>query len=853
MIVKNQFKGTKLSTNLPTIEIDWKKYSSLILGKKPNVRKFACEKTPLGEGSFGRVFEGYEVIDGKIDLNKPLAIKEYKMFPGETQETALKRLDKEAELQRKEYDTEVLPIGEKGVATVMPRLSGKPMNELIKEIAKLTLSQRLELAALVAQTYAEFHARRGRVYNHRDGLYHTDLKPDNFIIDITYDEETDPDHKHPIFKCHIIDFAEVNTRNFLTVAPECRQGKRIKPSINHALEMETFSMVSLIAPILGGSVGVEFKFSLKEMGTFLRRKGQTLRLAAEMEKAIDVVQSMGDENPAIRPSDLTIVKVLNSARIACLRKEEKLPEENAKKTDEFFTAIQKGELTAVKIEYNLRQLADKLNFFGKKVRLLSEVNVDGLTAFGVAIKYGQYDIAKYLLQKYTTTKEKENAVKQADGNGRTLLHLAVLAKRSELVKLLLENGADVNQLDTDNRTPLECALSMSCDVELVQLLLNKGADVSKKNNRDKTPLQSAIINACSLKVVEAILEKNDTSILSGTNLLLHAVLSGSIKLVQRFWIESGLAWRNGEGESLLHLAVSSGHVNVAKFLLKKGVDINATDNKQRTPLHLAVAEGKLNLVDFLIKENADVNRADNNKRTLLHLAILTGQCDLAKSLVLSCARPSLAMQDREDCTPLHLAILTGQFDLAKWLILHTDASLAVQDSGGRTPFHLVILAGNAELMRLLCRRCSPDEINLKDKKGFSTLDYAVNCGHHSLQETLRNKKGAKTGKLLDNEPKSPLSSPVSHSPVEQTKPLIESKAKVENIPLPPVAENDATPVQPVTNVVDMVISPVVNRKKVLTAQNSAFNCSSFHYDHRSRVAAARAGRLNPVANAVLRR
>ncbi len=890
MSVKNQFKGTKLSTNLGIIEIDWEKYSPLILGKEPNVRKFACEKTPLGAGSFGKVSEGYEVIEGKIDLNKPLAIKEYKMFPGETQQAALKRLDKEAELQRKEYDTEVLPIGEKGVATVMPRLPGKPALELIKEFPKLTLSQRLELAALVAQTYAEFHARRyhwvkGKL-ELREGLSHTDLKPDNFLIDITYDEETDPEHRHPKFKCHIIDFGDTEIKTPVTTAPECVHGEIIKEPVDHVLEMETHAMVSILALILGETVLYKSentwskgsKFTLREMRNSLRTEGKDLGLETEIEEVIEVVDSMRAENPATRPSDLAIVKVLNKARIAFLRKElgqSNDIDEETKKVDKFFAEIKAGRLKSVKKEY--------------KRALLSVVNLEGLTALGVAVKYGHYDIAKYLLKQYSKTKEKKIAVKQTDGNGRTLLHLAILAKRADLVALLLENGADANQPDADGRTPLHCALAMRCDDKLVQLLLERGADVSKKNQHKKTPLQSAITNACSLKVVEAILsppaliEKSSKSFSikkiglaiknffnpkkekvllkkseqpsvpshSKIELLRCAVLSGSIELVQHFWFNEGLT----QNPWLLHLAAQSGHVEVAKFLLKKGANINAFDKHGYRPLEYAAEMGQVEMACFLLAQRA-LNREKNCGKkfhairnfkgdTLLHLAVASGNDRLIKLLIKE--KADINITDNNNRTPLHLAVASGNDRLIK-LLIKEKADINIIDNNKRTPLHLAILTEQVNLIELLILNGADlrmiDNEDLKKLQRYTGMLRRLDRNGIKIDPLDSKPQMVESSAKVENKPLSPVAK----------KDITPEATLAENIPLSPVAKKDAIPVQPVANVVDITrchhrgkTSSVIYKNENPAIKPATAACSStFFYNDSSQAAAARARRHNAI-------
>uniref|UniRef100_A0ABD2XML2 Uncharacterized protein n=1 Tax=Trichogramma kaykai TaxID=54128 RepID=A0ABD2XML2_9HYME len=87
------------------------------------------------------------------------------------------------------------------------------------------------------------------------------------------------------------------------------------------------------------------------------------------------------------------------------------------------------------------------------------------------------------------------------------LHVAAQYKRNDVVKLLLENGADPRQLDHERSTPLhalarlrlcECGDFYSfCDHrepvdEIVDMLLKKGADIEARNCHGDTPLNLAL-------------------------------------------------------------------------------------------------------------------------------------------------------------------------------------------------------------------------------------------------------------------------------------------------------------------------------------------------------------------------
>ena len=79
----------------------------------------------------------------------------------------------------------------------------------------------------------------------------------------------------------------------------------------------------------------------------------------------------------------------------------------------------------------------------------------------------------------------------SDEGGWTALHWATMYNRTNVVKQLLHEGADVNrQSKYKNKTPLHLA-AKSNSTEAARLLMGNGADINLKNYENKTPLDEA--------------------------------------------------------------------------------------------------------------------------------------------------------------------------------------------------------------------------------------------------------------------------------------------------------------------------------------------------------------------------
>ncbi|MGO9116839.1 MAG: ankyrin repeat domain-containing protein [Desulfomonilaceae bacterium] len=75
-------------------------------------------------------------------------------------------------------------------------------------------------------------------------------------------------------------------------------------------------------------------------------------------------------------------------------------------------------------------------------------------------------------------------------NGLTPLHDAAFASlkaAQEIGRILLDQGADVNAFDSLGRTPLMCAVDKR-NVDLVKILLERGADATRRNSNGERAL-----------------------------------------------------------------------------------------------------------------------------------------------------------------------------------------------------------------------------------------------------------------------------------------------------------------------------------------------------------------------------
>lgn len=114
-----------------------------------------------------------------------------------------------------------------------------------------------------------------------------------------------------------------------------------------------------------------------------------------------------------------------------------------------------------------------------------------------------------------------------------------------------------------------------------------------------------------------------------------------------------------KGKTLLHLAAAKGDLDVAKWLLDHGADINAVvdctdcDERGYTPLHSGLAFRDDEMTALLLSRGARVDTAGANGRTAMHVAADRG---LGGALVLARHGADVLRADAQGKTPYDLAL-----------------------------------------------------------------------------------------------------------------------------------------------------------------------------------------------------
>jgi len=284
---------------------------------------------------------------------------------------------------------------------------------------------------------------------------------------------------------------------------------------------------------------------------------------------------------------------------------------------------------------------------------------DGVYYLYVAAGKGDLEMVKYLVQKGIDVNGPLKVSKFPRGSP---LYLAYESNRSDIIDYLTQQGADIDYVN-EFETALHSAI-WSSELEVVKFLVQNGADINGKvalpPKETKRKQKTVECESEYVNIEDAIeIEKWKTIRPKGFEKnLMSAVEKGCIASVIHHLANRGRAnTRDNTGESLLHLASKNGHLNLVKYLVQEGAEIDYICGRVPvgSPLHYAVWFGHYLVVEFLVSKGANINLKGDEcfAGTPLHYASYKGHIPIINYLIQNGA--SLSILNHEGKTPIQLA------------------------------------------------------------------------------------------------------------------------------------------------------------------------------------------------------
>lgn len=200
-----------------------------------------------------------------------------------------------------------------------------------------------------------------------------------------------------------------------------------------------------------------------------------------------------------------------------------------------------------------------------------------------------------------------------DKDNNTALMFAVKSGQKEVVKWLLEIGANADYINTLGFSPLHLAVRKN-DLELTACLLDAGADINIKGKYGEAPIFDAVFENNGKMIEALILNGTPVDVMNGNRQtpLMRAVEHKSrqeaLITLLRYGADVNLA--DVFGKNCLMRAIEHNNNAMMDVLIKAGTDLNAKDKKGATAVCYACKMGNREALRILISKGADVFAKD---------------------------------------------------------------------------------------------------------------------------------------------------------------------------------------------------------------------------------------------------
>ena len=324
--------------------------------------------------------------------------------------------------------------------------------------------------------------------------------------------------------------------------------------------------------------------------------------------------------------------------------------------------------------------------------------------------------------------------------GQTALMAAVYYRRKEMTKILIENGADINAVDRNGKSVLMYAAETWAP-EITRILIDNGANLDHRNPQGQKAIDVAYNNDnyVAYIIIEIALGKSQNKydqyltaavyedIPSLANILIqegadvNAKYEGSVPLIHLaireqsyemfdLLIENGVNIRAEDdyGNQPLDLVLNYFDTRMLKELIKKGITIEELSEKD--VLYRAVYENRIDMAKYLIDKGLKINKTNESGESPLTRAVIEDNQEMVKMLLDNGA--NINQVDPNGETPLFAAVDHSHYEITK-LLLNKGANINHVNSYGQTLTDIAISPYGLKTLKLLLE--NNGDINKPDR------------------------------------------------------------------------------------------------------------------------------------------
>jgi ankyrin repeat protein len=326
---------------------------------------------------------------------------------------------------------------------------------------------------------------------------------------------------------------------------------------------------------------------------------------------------------------------------------------------------------------------------------------------------------------------------QINSLGFRPMHVATIRGYETIVIALLDDEVDIDQTDARGNTALMLA-AKNQKTDMLKLLLDRGANYGITNRKKQSAID--FVFAADYPTGQALLASygiGPGTTGPGTIDPGATIQVSAISQLDQF--KAAVAQHGGRYADwpLLNIAIEVGEIPVSEQIIAQKPDLDATDPEGNSAVHVAARRGDSVMLKQLLANGANLNSINARNETALYLAVESTCLNCVKLLIEYKADPAIAT--KSEITPLEVAIQNDQAEIAA-VLLKTQTSYA----GIHRVLLLAIEKNMEDLSLALIKRDS--RLDSRDDQGRTALWHSANRGLVKTSVAL-----IKTGKIdIDN-------------------------------------------------------------------------------------------------------
>ncbi|CAD0018639.1 unnamed protein product [Aureobasidium pullulans] len=270
---------------------------------------------------------------------------------------------------------------------------------------------------------------------------------------------------------------------------------------------------------------------------------------------------------------------------------------------------------------------------------------------------------------------RHGAAVDAANESTSALSAASMLGHLQSVRLLLQNGAEINRLATRGPPTAAMMATFMGKVDVLEFLINAGARIHIQDHKGQTALHFAAKGG-NLETVKLLIEAGSDTHVVDTTKSTPLTLASDHEVIA-YLIDQGEIRESQDrrDEDELYLAAAKGREALVLELLTKGAHVNNQNGSHGSALQVAAVnghektvrlildheKGNIALVKILIEAGSDVRAQDCFGETALHYAAENGHLEVVTCLLE--AKSPLDTLDNTKRTPLNCAEQNNHTDV----------------------------------------------------------------------------------------------------------------------------------------------------------------------------------------------